>query len=141
MSHVPERRPVRYRTSWMDGQPFKVSAVYRVSGSNTDPRFPYVWRLPTLKDAVGIAKTYRGTNTPVGAGRIQRSVNAFLPGDAQRHLSWMTHEWFVHDTGRIEFTGWAGNARRPPRSPARAIAEYIHSESMEAEPVRPRSTV
>ena len=114
----------------MDGQPFKVSAVYLVSGSNTDPKFPYVSRVPTLKDAVGIAKTYRGTNTPVGAGRIQRTVNAFLPGDAKRHLSWMTHEWFVHDTGRIELTGWARKPRRPRRFPAREIAEYIHREAM-----------
>jgi hypothetical protein len=116
----------------MVGQPIKVSAVYQVSGSNTDPRFPYVSGVPTLKDAVGIAKTYRGTNTPVGAGRIQRTLNAFLPGDAKRQLSWMTHEWFVHDTGRIDFTGWAGNARRAPRSPARAIAEYLHRESRQA---------
>ena len=140
LPHFSRKRPLRYRTAWMDGQPFKVCAVYSVSGDNTDPKFPYVLELPTLKDAVRLAKTYRGTNTPVAAGRIQRCVYAFLPGDSKGSLSWMTHEWFVHDTGRIELSAdWSRNARGL-HSPARRMREYFDRLAMETEPALPRST-
>jgi hypothetical protein len=121
------------RTSWMeDGRPIKVNAVYFVSGCTYDLRFPYVNNIQSLKEAVTIAKTYQGTGTAVGAGRVQRYLRVYYPEDCdERHLTWMTHEWYVHEEGILEHTGWGRGRDRQIYSPAKRLAEAIRDQQAE----------
>lgn len=114
------------RTTWLDGQPVKVKSLYSVVGSN-DPSFPYVNDLQTIREAIEIARSY--TDTPIiGKCRVKRHNNIYYPdSECGRHISYQTHEWYVHKDGRIESTGW--NKDRQIKSPSKILANSILQEA------------
>lgn len=132
--HVPDGRPVRYLTSYMDGQPIKVAVLYSVSGCTHAPGFPFVFDIPSLKEAVQAAMPYRRADPQVCGGRVQRYLKALFPGSEDHSLSWQTHEWSVHADGRIELSSWPGNATRRPRSPGSVLAEHLRTTRFKPDP-------
>lgn len=124
------------RTSWAQAGQFVVEARYSVSGVNKPTRFPYVNDLPSLRNAISIARTYQGTNTTKGAGRVTRHIRVFYPhGTSNGCSQWQTHEWYVYANGKIENTGWGKGRRRKSVSQTvdEGLAEQAQHKAMMAE--------
>lgn len=118
-------------SSWCNGTPIRVEAEYGVSGCNSDENRPYVNHIPSLKQAVQIARTYGGLNTNKGAGRVKRTLNIFYPPNnlGLSHISLATHEWYVYEDGQIESSGWRRD--RGEWNPGKIIANLLAQHELE----------
>ncbi len=79
-----------------------VCVTYDVSGQSDDGEFPYVNDLPTLKEAVAIAKTYPGIYEDGSATHItRRFAKLYPPGSKFHHHAGRTHRWRVSSEGKL----------------------------------------
>lgn len=87
-SHVPDNR---------------MSCVeYTVSGTDSDPDFPYVDGVPTLREAIAIARQYPGIYHDGAATHVVRRATRRVEGDPTVKGTGHTHRWRVFPDGKLE---------------------------------------
>ncbi len=77
-------------------------AEYDVSGTNSDPDFPYVSGVPTLREAIAIARLYPGMYHDGAATHITRGATRRDEVEPDRKWTGLTHRWRVFPDGTIE---------------------------------------
>ncbi|MCM2485649.1 hypothetical protein ACVCIC_01115 [Burkholderia glumae] len=73
---------------------------YSVIGSNSDAEFPYVDGIPSLRDAIDLARIYPGIYHDGAATHILREVTRRAEG--ARFFTGLTHRWRAFPDGQIE---------------------------------------
>ncbi len=91
---------------------FRERVSYDVRGFPDSEAFPYVDGVPTLKEAIAIAKTYPGVYRDGAATHIVRRYSKEYPRGHEFHrYASSTHRWRVDANGRLQLTeawdrGW-----------------------------------
>ena len=84
-----------------DDRVFRVE--YEISGTNYDPAFPYVSGVPSLKEAITIARLYPGIYPDGSATHVLRRVTRRdIEVDPSRKWTGQTHRWRVFPDWAIE---------------------------------------
>jgi len=80
-----------------------VCVTYQVRGIPGSEQFPYVDDIPSLKEAVTIARTYPGVYGDGAATHVLRSFAKKYPdGHKFHHWSGLTHRWRVDQAGQLQ---------------------------------------
>lgn len=79
------------------------SITYDVGGVAGSAQFPYRHDIPSLKEAVAIARTYPGVYLDGAATHITRQyTKPYHDGKEARYLTYNTHRWRVDPAGNLQ---------------------------------------
>jgi hypothetical protein len=84
---------------------------YAVSGTTSDPDFPYVDGVPTLREAITIARLYPGIYHDGAATHIVRRTTRRVESDPNARSTGLTHRWRVFPDGQFELLVAYGTKR------------------------------
>lgn len=104
-----------------------VCVQYEVRGIQGSEAFPYVNDLPSLKEAVAIARRYPGVYRDGSATHVLRRYSKRLPeGSEFHHTSAITHRWASTRTGRSFLTRCITGRGPPLASTRKPTPELCH---------------
>lgn len=113
-----------------------VCIEYEVRGIPGSEQYPSLDHIPTLKDAVAIARTYPGVYRDGAATHVVRRYSKKYPhGHEFLHCSALTHRWRVDPEGRIQLVAYYRSGWRREQ-PARRLDLHEYKATLPVMPNR-----